>query len=597
MISPPRKAFILAAGFGTRMAPLSHDLPKAIMPVCNRSLLARHVEMLTAWGVRDILVNVHHGADQVFDEVRALARRGYRIELSFEPEILGTGGALQRAAWFFDDQPFWLINADIVAQLDPRPLQAAMRRQDTLASLWMDPVRGPRTVAVRKGRVIDFQSRNGVTFCGLHLLRRNILAYLPDQGFSSIIPAYQNAMRDGWNLAAVEVPGSYWADVGTPERYLQVHGEMGKGRRAAISPSAVVHPKAKVARSVVWPGAVLTASADVRDAIVGRDVHVYGSVSGVVVAAVHGLDDLEINALLQLGWNPAQTSVQVLAPRGSSRSFYRLRAHSRTAMLVRYDASRAENALYAPLTRFLLQQKWPVPHLLWDAPDVYRSLYADAGEMTLPATESAYKRVLDEVLRLQGPVTKAFRRRRISSMPAFDADTYAYERSLFCDQYLHGQSPSLIRQARKELEQVAGRLLKIPPVLVHRDLQSSNIHWQRGRPVFIDYQGMRLGPAAYDVASLLLDPYVSLSAVMQQRLVTYYAARAQKDVFEAEHMVWAGIQRLCQALGAYVRLSKLPGCAGFQKHIPAALCQLRRQLVQVPELVALGEIARDNAHQ
>lgn len=593
----PRKAFILAAGFGTRMVPLSHDLPKAIMPIWNQSLLARHVDMLKTWGVREILVNLHHGADQVFDEVRALAGRGCRIEASFEPDILGTGGALQRAAWFLDEHPFWLINADIVAQLNPHPLREALRKRKTLAALWMEPQRGPRTVQVAKGHVVNFQHREGATFSGLQVLRREILSYLPEQGFASIISAYQKAMQDGWQVAAVQVPGSYWADVGTPERYLQTHWEMTKGPKVACDPNAIVHPKASVNRSVIWSGAVLTASAKVSDAIIGREVRIQGAVSGVVVAAIHGLEDLEIAALRKQGWDPANTSLQVLPPRGSSRSFYRLRTHDRSAILVRYDATRAENALYANLTRFLQQQHWPVPPLLWDAPSTCRSLYGDAGDVTLPMTERAYRQVLDEVLRLQGPITKAFRRRRLLSMPPFDIDTYAYEHSLFCDHYLQGRSPRLIRQVRKELTRVAERLRHLPPVLVHRDLQSSNIHWQQGQPVFIDYQGMRLGPAAYDVASLLMDPYISMPVSMQQRLATYYAERAGKQVFDSEHLLWAGIQRLCQALGAYARLSKLPGCGHFQQHLPAALILLNRQVVQVPELVALGEIARDKAHQ
>ncbi len=89
----PRKAMILAAGYGTRMHPLSQDMPKAVMPLWNRSLLARNMDLLRGWGLRDILINAHHGADHVIREACSLSRAGLRITVSHEPEILATSAA------------------------------------------------------------------------------------------------------------------------------------------------------------------------------------------------------------------------------------------------------------------------------------------------------------------------------------------------------------------------------------------------------------------------------------------------------------------------------------------------------------------------
>ena len=114
-----------------------------------------------------------------------------------------------------------------------------------------------------------------------------------------------------------------------------------------------------------------------------------------------------------------------------------------------------------------------------------------------------------------------------------------------------------------------------PHGLIHRDLQSSNILF-RGKtaPVLIDYQGMRAGPVAYDLASLLCDPYAALPADAQAALLRYYARRHPDGRAIAAAFPAAALQRLCQALGAYATLSRRPGMARFADYIPAALAQL-----------------------
>jgi MurNAc alpha-1-phosphate uridylyltransferase len=112
-MSVPRRAIVLAAGFGTRMKPLSEDLPKPLMPFWGRPLIDRTFDLLHGWGVREVLVNAHHGADELVAHLRSV-RCGMKVDVSFEPGILGTGGALkldtrrttQPAGRAFDDGHF-----------------------------------------------------------------------------------------------------------------------------------------------------------------------------------------------------------------------------------------------------------------------------------------------------------------------------------------------------------------------------------------------------------------------------------------------------------------------------------------------------------
>jgi len=156
--------------------------------------------------------------------------------------------------------------------------------------------------------------------------------------------------------------------------------------------------------------------------------------------------------------------------------------------------------------------------------------------------------------------------------PAFDASLYGWERRLFEEQLLVGRYgyEALPEDVAKELEKVAERLAAAKQVVVHRDFQSSNILFRGTRFVFIDFQGMRYGSAAYDLASLLYDPYVKLTPELRTRLAAHYG-RLCPEHSEAVDLFFEGaVQRLVQALGAYGRLAGL-GLSGFVQHILPAL--------------------------
>ena len=117
----PRKAIILAAGFGTRMMPLSAHTPKPVMPVWGRPIVEHTLRILSEWGVAEVLINLHHNPSPLLDYFRKNPVCGMKIEFSFEPEILGTGGAIRKASWFLENSPFWMINTDITAEVSPEP--------------------------------------------------------------------------------------------------------------------------------------------------------------------------------------------------------------------------------------------------------------------------------------------------------------------------------------------------------------------------------------------------------------------------------------------------------------------------------------------
>lgn len=590
----PSKAFVLTAGFGTRLLPLTRDLPKPLIPILQTPNLERILALLHSWGVRDVLLNLHHRADRLFDHIRARKPDGLRVTLSFEPEILGTGGALRRAEWWFDrDEPVWVLNGDVVMDLACDPLIRAYDETRTIAVAWVHGTAGPRTVEVLDGRILNFASSapgapGTFTFCGVQLLNPHLLdrekAYLsPAPRFESIIAAYQRAQADGWEVAAVEVPGAFWADVGTPCQWLACTRALCGGRDFVDAhPTARIHPKAAVRNSIIGAGAVVGPRAHVENAIIAPGTRVNCLVRRMALPAPAAFDTTVLAAIHALGWNPSRVAALPLGPRGSARTFTRIALDRETAILVQYDASRVENTYHAPHTRFLRALRLPVPRVLVDRPVDRIAIFEDLGDLSLldwqkgrPAEDVAamYRKILRVMARFHHRGAAAARARGIPLMPAFRPTLYKWEREYFAEEMLRKRErlpEQTIAQILRELAAVGRRLQRAPLVLVHRDLQSSNILIRDGEPWLIDYQGMRFGPAAYDLASLLCDPYVELPEAMIDTLLEDYA-RITRDAGRVRELFWfAAIQRLAQALGAFAKLGAQPDTRAFADHIPAA---------------------------
>ena len=623
---------LLAAGFGTRLLPLTREVPKPLLPLWGRTLLDRALDTLAGFGVREVLINLHHGADAIRAHLEAHSHADLHVQLSLESVLLGTGGALVRAAWFLPEaEPFWMLNADVAADLNPQPLLDDFACHRPLATLWLVPKLGPQTVEVRKGRVVNLTSpRAGqpdlFTFTGLHLLTKRILEFLPKKEvFASMTPTYTAAMKRGAIVRGVALKGAFWSDIGTPLQYLATHaavrlahGRKQRGGRlfdpvfalrarlngiqvngfVALSDGVRMGQGARLANCVVLPGARIASKVQLHDAIVGGATTVRRDMQGLVGRADRWLDAVEQKAVSRLGFDPRQTVVNALGKRASQRTFMRLVEGNQTAILIRYDPAREENQLYARHARFLRRIGIPVPEILLDWPRQQLCLINDLGSNDLLAASrrlsqrdliALYERVLQVVLVLHGRGTTAARRVGLRRMPDFDGELYRWEREYFAEHMLRrrcGLSLPAIRHIMRELAQVAGRLERVPQVLVHRDLQSSNVLIHRGAPHLIDFQGMRLGAAAYDLASLLCDPYSDLPSGVQRHLLEFYT-RNSGGADVSGVFWWAVIQRLAQALGAFARLSTQPDMAHFADHIPATLRQMRRALDHLPGFPAL----------
>ncbi|HVS86691.1 MAG TPA: nucleotidyltransferase family protein [Candidatus Acidoferrum sp.] len=135
------KAMILAAGLGTRLRPLTDNRPKALVEIAGRTLLDITLSRLRAFGISEVIINVHHFADMILDYLKAHDKFGMRIEVSREEVLLDTGGGLKKAAWFFledsnsSEEPFLLHNVDVISTIDLQRMVQFQSENHALATL------------------------------------------------------------------------------------------------------------------------------------------------------------------------------------------------------------------------------------------------------------------------------------------------------------------------------------------------------------------------------------------------------------------------------------------------------------------------------
>lgn len=280
------KAMLLAAGYGTRLRPLTWTVPKPLIPVCNRPLIAYAIDSLLAEGAGELIVNLHHLPDELERAVRSEFSGRATLHFSFEPEILGTGGGVRNVRHLLEDEEdFFLLNGDTIQQAALARLRDERRRSDSIAALTLRhaPDNDRFTpVFAEEGRVTGFGSGRGeaLMFSGSHCISSRIFRHLPDKPFSGIIDeAYQPLLDGGRETIAAVVDDGVWFDIGTPQRYLSASraliglmasGAMDVPRGSRVEGTNVVHETARVAGeaggSTIGAGSAVAGS--VRDSIV-----------------------------------------------------------------------------------------------------------------------------------------------------------------------------------------------------------------------------------------------------------------------------------------------------------------------------------------
>jgi len=244
------KAMILAAGLGTRLRPLTDHRPKALVEIAGHTMLEITLSRLRAFGIREVIVNVHHFADMIVEYLKTNHNFGMRIEVSREEVLLDTGGGLKKAAWFFLEdsgalgEPFVLHNVDVLSTIDLRRMAQFHSEHQALATLAVKNREASRYLlfderlqlcgrqAGRDGEpelVGSLPPVQALAFCGIHVISPRILAMMPEEDVFSIIDCYLRIAAEEEQIVAFRADEDYWRDLGSPDNLSQAAQDLTQG--------------------------------------------------------------------------------------------------------------------------------------------------------------------------------------------------------------------------------------------------------------------------------------------------------------------------------------------------------------------------------
>lgn len=285
------KAMILAAGFGTRLFPLTIDRTKPAIPFLGKPLVGYVAEYVARFGFREVVVNLHHQPDSVIEALGDGSAYGVKIHYTREePEILGTAGALDNARQYLENETFLIVNGKIITDIDIGAAIATHKKTGALATMVLkeNAAREKFTeVETKDGFVTGFgnfpepirnpksQIQNPLMFTGIHILEPRVFEYIPRGVYSDIVPSFYNpAIANGERIAA-HVAGGNWFELSTIPRYLDISLAMlGGGADVYQGENCRLSSAASVSESVFWDNVNVAGGARLRRTIVGDNVSI-----------------------------------------------------------------------------------------------------------------------------------------------------------------------------------------------------------------------------------------------------------------------------------------------------------------------------------
>lgn len=275
------QAFILGAGLGTRLRPLTDVLPKPLVPLFHKPLAMWAVEACEAVGCKRFAVNTHHLPEkwQDFGE-------GRNVTFFHEPVLLETGGGLKNIESWVEDGSLLIHNGDIFSSMDLEKLVEAHEASGDEVTLALRSGGGEKRISLRDGgRIEDIRSEvNGLpgthVFTGIYCVKKEFLTRIPQGEVIAVIPAFQELVRED-GIGGMVLDEGEWMDLGDKQSYLAAHQTL--ALQDPVHPEALIGEGAVIENSVIGKGAVIAAGARVVDSVVWPRACVSGDLREQVV--------------------------------------------------------------------------------------------------------------------------------------------------------------------------------------------------------------------------------------------------------------------------------------------------------------------------
>ena len=288
---------ILAAGFGTRLFPLTIDRTKPAIPFLGKPLVGYVAEYVAKYGFKDIVVNLHHQPQSVIEALGDGTEFGVHINYTFEePEILGTAGGIDNARELLEDDTFLIVNGKIITDIDIAAAVETHRNSGAIATMVLKPnskrekftivdvkdslVKGfgdfARPFSEEEIRDVEHDIFTPLMFTGIHIFEPRVFDYIPRGVYSDIVPVfYRPALENGERIAA-HVTDANWFELSTIPRYLDISLAMMDGESIFCGENCMIADKSTIRDSVVWD-----------DVSISEDVSLYRTIiaDGVSIEA------------------------------------------------------------------------------------------------------------------------------------------------------------------------------------------------------------------------------------------------------------------------------------------------------------------------
>lgn len=615
---------ILAAGAGVRLRPITERIPKPLVPVLGTPVLQHVLNAVSRVPYDRIGMNLHHKTDMMQQWISGCSLKD-KIILFPEQSLTGTGGALKNAELFLNRGTFLVHNADIISDIDLAALIRHHHLSDNLVTLAVHDFPQFNNVIINEkgllkgvgGPVTEGEKR---AFTGIAVYDPAFLEFLP-QGRSTVVDAWMKAAGAGKRIGTSDVTGSYWSDIGTPASYaaavfaklrgagetLYVHPSIPACNDLDIRGHVVIEEGASFERAVTLRNCIVLPGAATGDRTSSGGKAAGATIENCILGPDFTIDVSESDIMC------FEEGRQLISTGGSDRKYFRVEENDETAVLMQCLQNDSDFERHIDNTSSFHACGVPVPELKRYDVVKKQAVFEDAGDLSLyswltcprgnRAIERLYKKAIDGLVRMHmigfgGTAGDSFFQGR-----KFDRDYFRWETDYFIQWFIKGLMKVNVEDTGgldRDLNDLAGLAASFPQTVVHRDYQAQNIMILNGRDVrILDFQGARMGPPAYDVASLLRDPYYRLTDNVRNDLLNYYVnamvgavSLFDHDAF-MESLLPCRLQRHMQALGAYGYLSSEKGKKYFLKFVPEGLRLLKEDLAEAgdtyPELRKLAE--------
>lgn len=634
--------FILAAGLGERLRPITDHFPKPLLPVLGTPILQLILEKVCSLPVDKIGINLHHKREIIEKWIKKSVFNE-KVELFYEYILLGTGGALKNAEPFLNGSVFLVHNSDILSDIDLKKLLDLHFSSDNLVTLAVhDYPQFNNLILDNKGYLIDikntqkhYKSFDGtLAFTGIAVYSPEFLRFLPS-GFSSVVDAWLKAISEGYKIGTLNVSGCSWTDIGTPVSYAKaIIDELRKnGETIYIHPSIdwcknvdldgfmVIEQKTKIKMSfllsqeyggkgislrncIMLPGSIIEMKHDISTPFtlpLIKGIKERFLIENCIIGPGFKID---LNESEILGF-PKEAEAVLIGTGGSDRQYYRIKKEGKKEILMQCSFDDPDFQRHIEYTKFFKRYSIPVPELIHAETEKKSARFEDLGDLTLYSylkcargeeIEEIYKKVIDILILMHSLATEHVSECPLLLKRIFNYEHLRWETDYFIERFVIGIRNIMIKNLSSlndEFHRLAIKVDSFPKTIIHRDFQSQNIMITKNKiPRVLDYQGARMGPPAYDVVSLLWDPYYRLEDSMRERLLDYYISKMNHSYHQFKQTILpCCLQRHMQALGAYGYLSKIKGKRYFLKYVPEGLRLLKEDVIltreEYPELFNL----------